>query len=189
MKATEITYKGETITVPELARRYGYTPGQIYSRLQLGWSIEKAITTPMRIQQAEKFEYKGKMYSTAEISAMHGGINPSSVRLRLAKGMTVEEILNTPNRHPARKTAITAKKQKETIPLKARPKKVDTTQCKTCVYRAWSSGGGAAALICDYSGWEKHCRMFVSPPSPNCTVYRQGKSLARAAGLKRMHGK
>lgn len=179
MKAKEITYKGETVKVPDLARMYGMTPGQLYTRLAAGWDIEKALTAPVRMQKAPVFEYRGGYYTAVEIAAMHGNLSPSSVRQRLEKGMTVEEILATPNTRPKLKTAITVKKQVETIPLKYVPKKkIDTTQCRTCQY-------SDVYMHCCYALVEKKCRMFISPPSPHCTVYVKGKSLVRAAALKR----
>lgn len=42
-----ITYQGETAYVMEWARRFGLTDGCLTYRLNHGWSIERALTTPV----------------------------------------------------------------------------------------------------------------------------------------------
>ena len=59
------------------------------------------------------------------------------------------------------------------------PHKVDKEQCRTGQYRD-------SDLDCGYSRVTGHSRIFVSPPSPNCTVYVPGKSLVRSANMKRL---
>jgi hypothetical protein len=41
-----ITYNGETLTVPQWAERLGLTRESLRDRLDSGWSIERAVTTP-----------------------------------------------------------------------------------------------------------------------------------------------
>lgn len=191
MKAREITYKGVTKTSPEWAREYGIKPEQLNSRLNEGWDFERALLTPICSQEPARYEYKGKMYTTVEIAAMHGNISRSSVLQRLQKGMTVEEVLATPNTRPKRKMAITARKQKEMIPPAKQKKERDVTQCRTCRHHGTFSGGGVNGIYCDYSETSEdgRCRLFISPPSPNCTVYEKGKSIVREMTLKRIAGK
>lgn len=42
-----ITFRGETLTITEWARRIGASDNVISLRLKYGWSIEKALTTPV----------------------------------------------------------------------------------------------------------------------------------------------
>ena len=42
------TYRGRQVHQAELARIAGITPGLMHTRLKAGWSIEKAVTTPVR---------------------------------------------------------------------------------------------------------------------------------------------
>lgn len=42
-----VVYRGEELLVIELAERFGMTSQQLRSRLSNGWSVEKAITTPV----------------------------------------------------------------------------------------------------------------------------------------------
>lgn len=46
-KARRHAYKGEMLTVRELARRGGLTPEIVYGRLALGWSTERIVETPL----------------------------------------------------------------------------------------------------------------------------------------------
>ena len=43
-----LEYNGEKRTVSEWSKIVNITPGLIYARLKLGWSIEKTLTTPVR---------------------------------------------------------------------------------------------------------------------------------------------
>lgn len=42
-----LTYAGETLIMSEWARRFNIVPGTISGRLILGWSVKKALTTPV----------------------------------------------------------------------------------------------------------------------------------------------
>ena len=41
-----ISYNGETLTLPQWAQRLGLSRESLRDRLDSGWSIEKAVTTP-----------------------------------------------------------------------------------------------------------------------------------------------
>jgi hypothetical protein len=43
-----LTFQGETMTVSEWARRVGMHPLTLFARLGAGWSVEEALTTPVR---------------------------------------------------------------------------------------------------------------------------------------------
>jgi hypothetical protein len=43
-----VEYKGEPLTMAQLARRVGISPALLRSRLNLGWDVEKATTVPPR---------------------------------------------------------------------------------------------------------------------------------------------
>ena len=92
MKPRLITYKGVTKTSPEWAREYGIDPEILNNRIRHGWNMDMALHTPVRRQISPKYEYQGKMLTAQEISVLHGNLAPSSVRQRLDKGMTVEEV-------------------------------------------------------------------------------------------------
>jgi len=43
-----ITFKGATLSVSQWARRNGIKPSTLFSRLNIGWSEDKALTTPLK---------------------------------------------------------------------------------------------------------------------------------------------
>lgn len=42
-----LTYQGETLALPQWARRLGVVPSRIAVRLHIGWSVERALSTPV----------------------------------------------------------------------------------------------------------------------------------------------
>ncbi len=52
-----LTFNGETLCLPDWARKYGITTKALTHRLDtMGWPLEKALTTPLRITKATKFK-------------------------------------------------------------------------------------------------------------------------------------
>lgn len=50
-------YQGESLTVPEWARRYGMNPITLETRINRhGWTIEKALTTPIKPRGARTWQ-------------------------------------------------------------------------------------------------------------------------------------
>lgn len=43
-----ITFNGETASISVMARKYGYLPTDIERRILEGWTVEKALTTPVK---------------------------------------------------------------------------------------------------------------------------------------------
>lgn len=183
MKVTLITYKGKTQSITAWARESEITSGGLNSRLQRGWDFEKALLAPP-LSHAQKWEYKGEMYTAKELAIMHGSVSTATMLSRL-RTMTVEEALALPNQRPHRKERITEEQQKQMF--KPKPKKPDNKLCRTCIYHGTLSGCGdlgAGNVYCDYIEIEGHRR--PCPPPPNCTAYKQGKSLVRKVALSRM---
>ena len=44
-----ITFNGETLCVTDWARRYGLSKARLFQRLEAGWSIKKALITPLSV--------------------------------------------------------------------------------------------------------------------------------------------
>jgi len=61
-KSRLLEYQGETLTIAEWARRAGLSPGALWGRLDRGWSVERALTTPAR-QAAPRPEKRGSANS------------------------------------------------------------------------------------------------------------------------------
>ena len=183
MKAILYTYKGKTQSVTAWAKEYHMSSGTLNERLKRGWPIEQALTESVA-DNLIFYEYNGRQYTAAELAAMHGNINVTTMRTRL-KTMTVEEALALPNRHPTRRVQITEEQQKRMF--KPRPHKPDTKQCRTCIYHGSLSGCGGGdfgTVYCDYI--EIKLKRRPCPPPPHCTEYKQGRSLVRSTALKRM---
>lgn len=46
-----ITYQGETLCVGEWAKRVGLSTGTLFGRLKNGWTVEQALTIPLRVKR------------------------------------------------------------------------------------------------------------------------------------------
>lgn len=97
--ATSITFDGETHTVTEWAKITGIGRESLYRRLNnLGWDIEKALTTPCKKSKRGKkifLDYRGKKISLLELASALG-TSKASVYLRYRMGWSAEEIANEP---------------------------------------------------------------------------------------------
>lgn len=178
-----ITYNGQTKTIAEWAREYGLLSGTLSYRINNGWPIEKAITQPLA-PKARLYEYKGQLYTAAELAHINGKIATSTMQQRLSSGMTVEEAVEEPNKRIRRKVRITEERQKQVF--KPIEKKVDTSLCRTCIYHGSLTGGGGekfGKIYCDYI--EIMLERRPCPPGKDCTVYKKGKSIVRKMALKR----
>lgn len=49
-----ISYNGEKMTITQLAEKNGLTYSQLYKRIKLGWTIEKAISEPICLKYSNK---------------------------------------------------------------------------------------------------------------------------------------
>ena len=97
------TFNGETLTQAEFARKYGLSDYTLFTRLKNGWSLEKALTTPI-MKVKTLLEYKGELLTIREI-AKRAGIRHSILKGRLDLGWNLEAALTTPiKRSPPLKT-------------------------------------------------------------------------------------
>lgn len=173
MRPKIVTYKGVETTIPDLARAHGKDPQVVYDRLNRGWDMDRSLNEPVQKQKVTRYEWRGKMYTAKQLAKIRGDCSESTMCHRL-EIMDPEEAMTKPIQKKAR--VVQRKKTvKKKDPLRSR---VDTTQCESCQYRD-------GHIQCGYALVENRCRMFISPPSPHCTVYVKGKSLVRQAALKR----
>ena len=87
-----VTYKGETLTVSQMARKYGLKPDFVKGRLYSGWSIEDAIEKPV---EYEEITYKG-VTKTVSDWATEIGFTYHQLKKRLMRGWTVERAIEQP---------------------------------------------------------------------------------------------
>lgn len=102
-------YKGKiykTYELVALSKVEGLTVGDITCRINShGWSVEDAITKPKK-KKNQKFEYKGKMYSSKELAALspYDNISYHDITDRINRGgWSVEKAVNTPKQNNKKK--------------------------------------------------------------------------------------
>ena len=175
MKTKYITYKGKTLTAKEWETKVGMPSKLICDRLLSGWSVERALTEPVKQTCQKLYRWEGKKRTVRELATIRG-VGESTMRQRLRK-MSLKEAMAMPNSRPQRRERI--KEQEKPKKVVKQEEKRDYTQCKTCIYREKD-------MTCGYSTVTGRCRLGISPPSPNCTVYKKGKPIVQKAVLERM---
>lgn len=103
---TAITFNGKTQSGAAWERELGLNPNTVASRLQIGWPIEKILTTPSMKRGANtnktnlvSITVNGVTHTRAEWSALTG-INAGAIRGRLKRGWSPERAVHT-SRHPS----------------------------------------------------------------------------------------
>ena len=86
------TYK----SLAAMARAWGVLYIRLVSRLDLGWSIEDALTRPAGYRACCK-DHTGKEFSNAREMAKAWGIPPAIYYERKHNGWSIEQILTTPS--------------------------------------------------------------------------------------------
>lgn len=100
---TFITFQGKTLCLAEWAERLGISASAISKRIGRGWSVEKALTDPLRGNNERLLTHEGSTRSIADWSRFLG-INYQTLLHRLYRyGWTVERALSTPQRKWRRK--------------------------------------------------------------------------------------
>jgi len=102
-----VTFEGRTQTVTEWARERGLPWQTVYTRIYHGWSVEKALSTPVDpVRQVaagggtwsrapRMLTASGRTQSTSEW-ARELGVRPQTIRNRLNAGWAVEAAVTTP---------------------------------------------------------------------------------------------
>lgn len=96
-KTRFVDYKGKQTPICELAEKFNIDRTTLFDRLERGWNIEKALTTPVLENKNTKvyLEFDGERLSLSEWSRKLG-IGHSILSRRRSKGWSVEQILTTP---------------------------------------------------------------------------------------------
>lgn len=95
-RSTKIEHDGQIYTVTELERMYGLSKGTISRRLKDGWSLDKALNTPMHYRR-RYYNYNGERLTMSELANKYG-INYATLRDRLEHNWDLEKAVNTPVR-------------------------------------------------------------------------------------------
>lgn len=128
-----ITYNGVTKTVAEWGEEYNQPPERIYKRIKKhGWTAKRAFETPPR--KAEKFNYKGKMYTAKELAELNGDISECAMMFRIRRwNGSIEKCVETRNLKPSFRHPELRKKKK------GKPEYCTDPDCSKCPYSecAW----------------------------------------------------
>lgn len=82
-------------SVNHMALEYGVYPTcLIYQRInKLGWSLERALTTPVR--HMKTIVYQGRKYRSTRELCLATGVDTHTLDRRLARGFSVEDAIKT----------------------------------------------------------------------------------------------
>lgn len=99
-----MSINGTTKTRMQWSEEFGVPYTTIRSRINSGWTPEKAVSEPIRKQEkgniVGNLEFRGKSQSVKEW-ALDIGLKPSILYLRIKLGWSVEKTLTTPKREHA----------------------------------------------------------------------------------------
>lgn len=90
-----ITYKGETKCMTEWAEVAKLPTTAFESRLDLGWTMQKIMETPLKINK--KYEHNGEMLSIKQWADKTGIYSKTLVK-RLEQGWSFSKAITTPTR-------------------------------------------------------------------------------------------
>lgn len=89
-----LEYNGMKKSITEWEKYLGLKEGVIKARVQrLGWTAEKAITTP--VKETKKRIYKGEIKTIAELSRMYG-VKETTITERIKSGWSIEDAVKKP---------------------------------------------------------------------------------------------
>lgn len=92
----EIEYQGKIYSLRQLAEAHDLSYATLRSRLNGGWPVEKAVTTPVTQNAQRKWLYRGKLCTAAELAAIHGHLSTPAMLQRLKHGMSPEQAVVEP---------------------------------------------------------------------------------------------
>ena len=87
-----LSLNGVEITVAQWAKKLGFKRSLIHGRMERGWSVEKALTTPIT-PNGRMITHNGKTMSI-NAWAKHLGINATTIKWRLYNGRTIKQSLS-----------------------------------------------------------------------------------------------
>lgn len=88
-----ITYRGHEYELNDICEKFDLKTSTVKKRLQLGWSIEKALETPVR--NSVYLTYQGKTHNL-NIWEHITGIPQQTLNMRIRRGWSVKRTLTTP---------------------------------------------------------------------------------------------
>ena len=81
-------------TKTAMCKAYGIPPNEFYNRIKYGWSLEKALTAPLRTSSCK--DHNGKEYPSMKAMAEAYGITYNLLTYRIRRGWDLENALTVP---------------------------------------------------------------------------------------------
>lgn len=91
-----VVYNGEKLTATELANKLGVGSEYIYTRLNNSVSVDDIVEMAKKYRSSF-YNYKGKL-KTLTGHALEHGLSHDTLKNRLAKGLTIEQAIESPRR-------------------------------------------------------------------------------------------
>ena len=110
-----LTFKGESHRICEWSKILGLSQRVIWARLNMGWSVEKTLSTPVASKLSDPvwITFRGETLRLCEWSKMMN-LFPSVIRSRLARGWTMDDVMTKPLTHKVA-TMLTWRGQTKTM--------------------------------------------------------------------------
>lgn len=89
-------------SIQDMCEYYGMRVSTYKSRIQSGWSIEKALTTPVDTAYKNCIDHLGKPFNSITEMCRHYNISPCTFQNRINKGWSLGEALTTPAKSSAK---------------------------------------------------------------------------------------
>jgi len=89
--------KNRYSSLENMCKAYGIAREAFMSRINNGWSLEDALTTPIRSKSKfESIDHTGKEYNSLDEMCKHYNISKATLYARLNRGMSLEDALTIP---------------------------------------------------------------------------------------------
>ena len=86
-----------------MAKAWGIPSAIYYERKHYGWSVERILTTPAQGWKIKCKDHLGNEYESITAMAEHYELPDTTVRARIARGLSLEDALTRPLRKQKRK--------------------------------------------------------------------------------------
>lgn len=89
-------WKGKLLSISEIAKLEGVKRSILQNRVYIGWSLEKAVSTPLKEETQKKFWWKDRFYTLSEIAKATGRDYNLLYNRVCCNGWTIEKAVDTP---------------------------------------------------------------------------------------------
>ncbi len=98
MKGTPVIYKGKNYaSIKQLCDDVNVCYSMVIQRLKLGWTVEKAVDTPLKNHRnGKKIKYEQKEYPSLRNLAISQGMPYHVLQMRVKNGMSIKKAVETP---------------------------------------------------------------------------------------------